>query len=403
MSLSMIEQIASSDGLKPFFDDFTFNKVDTVSNIGDMSYEEHTLLSTHYSTLKIIFPSLHDSLSFIFKSFTVSEIKSIESMLRFYIRLFPYEALETAINKKQSMITIHHRDDTCWVNFESFTIVHSYNSWKFRINDKINENLDMDHFDFENIKTVFINAFHRMFHDIFLNESLVINNELALKVANNQKNFTFNQMRYQHIFQHETDMNFAMHIRDYGNFQIITDRNSNVKKRVIEKGVMGVSGHLRVVKNVLHVSKLAETHISIHDESLDLLDHLFHIALTPIELNYLKKTLEVMYITDKCYLPNKDNEVQIVRANTGKKTIFNLIPEHRPYKFRKSWHVITVSTFISISFYLDGEYHLENVKSFQAAYEFCYNLLTQHVGASLNIDPSDVTELHFKTIEMSNY
>lgn len=401
MSLSMIEQLADATDIQTFFDSVKFNRVETVSNVGDMSYQDHTLMGTHYSTLKVMFPSLHDSLSFFLSAFTQSEIKSIESMIRFYIRLFPYDALETAINKNHPVITVNHRSDACWVNFEAFTIVRSYKKWKFKINDKHDKSLDLDALNFQNIQIVLLHAFYDMFHNIFKHEQFIINNELALKVAKNQDNFSFTQMRYQHMFTHETDMDFAKHVRDYGNLHIVTD--DNVKNRVIHRGVMGVSGNRRVVKNILHVAKQSETHISIHNECVDLLDNLFHIALTPTQLDYLKKTLEVMRLADICYPKHKDNEIQIIRANNGKKTIFNLISERTPYQFKTGRHCLIISSFISVGFYIENEYCSERVKTFQEAYELCYNLLIKHVGKSLDIDPKDVTELHFKTLEMSNY
>lgn len=401
MSLSMIEQLADAVDILPFFDSVKFNKVETVSNSGEISYQDHTLMGTHYSTLKVVFSSLQDSLSFFLSSFTQSEIKSIESMIRFYIRLFPYDALENAINNKNPIVKVNHRDDACWVDFGAFTIVRIYKKWKFKINDKYDKSLDLDALSFQNIQIVLIHAFYDMFHNIFKHDNFIINNELALKLAKNQDNFSFTQMRYQHIFTHETDMDFAKHVRNYGNLYIVTD--TNAKNRVIHRGIMGVSGNQRVVKNILHVAKQSETHISIHNECVDLLDHLFHVALTSTQLDYLKKTLEVMRIADICYPKHKDNEIQIIRANNGKKTIFNLITERTPYQFKTGRHSLILSSFISVGFYIQDEYCSERVKTFQEAYEMCYNLLIKHVGKSLDIDPKDVTDLHFKTLEMSNY
>jgi hypothetical protein len=134
-----------------------------------------------------------------------------------------------------------------------------------------------------------------------------------------------------------------------------------------------------------------------------LLDHLFKVSLRPTELDYLKKILELMRLSDSCYPNQKDTKIKIVRSNNSKKTIFNLITERCPFTFRTGRHSITIGAYISVGIYIEDEYTSLQLPSFEAAYKKCYEKLITHVSKTLDIKPEDVTDLHFKTLEMSNY
>lgn len=402
MPQSIIEQLAMTEEMEPIIDDLPLHRVNIVADVGDVSFSRDFIAGFHQQHFKMIFSTLQESLVFMFSDFSLSEIKSIDSMMQFYIRLFPYDLMIEANKIPETIVSMYRRDDSCIINFKLFSIAYRYNKWIFQINDKYANDISMYDMSFKSLQMAIITAIDSMFLDIFRNTSLVINNQLALAVAHNQSNFDFTTMRYQHLFKHETDMAFAMHIKDHNNFHVVTDHN--VKSRIVPKGVMVVSGNQRVEKNILNLTKLTETHVSIHNESIELFDDLFSVALSPIELEYLKKTFELMRLSDACYPRQPDNEIQIIRANNGKKTIFNLIRERLPFQFRTGRHSVSISSSLSVGFYIEDEYaSYQRVKSFQELYHMCYTKFIEHVGKTFGLRPEDVTELHFKTLEMANY
>jgi hypothetical protein len=402
MSLSLIEQFVTVDQIESVIDSLPLNKVNLISDSGDVTFKDDNIAGFRQQNFKIMFNTLQESLIFMFSNFSLSEIKSIESMMQFYVRLFPYDLMVEANKTPETVVTMYRRDDSCIINFKLFSIAYRYNKWLFQINDKYNNDIKMYDMSFKSLQMAIITAIDTMFLDIFRDTSLVINNQLALTVANNQTNFGFSTMRYKHLFTYETDMSFAMHIKDYDNFHVVTDKN--VKSRIVPRDVMVVSGNQRVEHNILNVAKLTETHISIHNESIELMDKLFSVTFSPVELEYLKKTFEVMRLSDCCYPRQPDTEIQIIRANTGKKTIFNLIREKIPFQFRTGRHSVSISSSISIGFYIEDEYlSCQKIKSFKDAYHLCYNKFIEHVSKTFDIPPEEVTELHFKTLEMSSY
>lgn len=402
MTLSIIEQFVTVEQVESVIDSLPLNKVKLISDVSDVSFEQDFIAGFRQQNFKIMFKTLQESLVFMFSNFSLSEIKSIESMMQFYIRLFPYDFMVEANKIPETVVTMYRRDDSCIISFKLFSIAYRYNKWIFQINDKYNNDIKMYDMSFKSLQMAIITAIDSMFLDIFRDVSLVINNQLALMVAHNQSNFDFTTMRYKHLFTYENDVTFAGHVKNYGKFLVVTDKN--VKSRIVPRDVMVVSGNQRVEHNILNVAKLTDTHISIHNDSIQLLDKLFSITFSPFELDYLKKVFKLMQLSDCCYPRQPDNEIQIIRANTGKKTIFNLIQEKIPFQFRTGRHSISISSFISIGFYIEDEYFsCQKIKSFKDAYYLCYNKFIEHVSKTFDIQPEEVTELHFKTLEMSSY
>lgn len=401
MSYSRIEILANIIDLAPYVESFNFNRMEPVCNVGDMSFSTQHFANSRYDSLFIIFGSFQESLKFMFSDFTASEIKSIDSALQFYLRLFPYDRLIELMNDPITNISMHKRDDSFLVNFKIFSIVYRYNEWSFQINDKFSSDRPMLELTYNELHMAILRSFEVMFNDIFMTHSLIIDNNLVKTVADNQTNETFSSMRYKQIFTHESDVDFAMHIKKYNKFKIFED--GKVNDHIFDQDELCVIGNDTVEKNIINVSKLSQTQISIHNESLYLLDHLFKVALRATELEYLKKTLELMRIADRCYPKQPDTKIKIIRGNSSKKTLFNLIREACPFTFRTGRHSITIGTYISVGIYIDDEYTSLKLPSFEAAYGFCYNKLISHVGKTLDLDPDYVTDLHFKTLEMSNY
>jgi hypothetical protein len=401
MSHSRIDTLANVIHLAPYIDSFNFNRMEPVRDVGDMSFSTQYFASSRYDTLSIIFPSFQESLRFMFSDFTDSEIKMIDSSLQFYLRLFPYEPLLDAMKDLVTTVSMHKRDDSFLMKFKCFSIAYRYNEWIFQINDKFNKNRCMLAMSYDELHMAILSAFDAMFKDIFMTHSLIVNNNIVKAVAANQTNFAFSSMRYNHTFTHESDMDFAMHIKKYNKFRVFEDRISN--EHVFNKDELCIIGNFTVEKNIMSVAKLSETQITIHNESVHLLDHLFKVALRPSELNYLKKILELMRLSDSCYPNQKDTKINIVRSNNSKKTIFNLITERCPFTLRTGRHTITIGAYISVGIYIEDEYTSLKLPSFEAAYEVCYDKFITHVSKTLDIKPEDVTDLHFKTLEMSNY
>lgn len=402
MSLSVIEQFVTVDNVESVIDSLPLHKVNFISDVGDVTFKDDIIAGFRQQNFKIMFNTLQESLIFMFSNFSLSEIKSIESMMQFYIRLFPYDLMVEANKTPETILSMYRRDDSCTIDFKLFSIDYRYNKWIFKINDKEANDIKMYDMSFKSLQMAIITAIDTMFMDIFRDTSLVINNQLALTVANNQSNFDFSTMRYKHLFTYENDVTFAGHVQSYGNFHVVTDKN--VKSRVVPRDVMVVSGNQRVEHNILNVAKLTETHISIHNESIGLMDKLFSVTFSPVELEYLKKTFEVMRLSDCCYPRQPDTEIQIIRANTGKKTIFNLIKERIPFQFRTGRHSISISLSISLGFYIEDEYlSCQKIKSFKDTYHLCYNKFIEHVSKTFDIPTEEVTALHFKTLEMSSY
>lgn len=401
MSHSRIDTLAHVLDLAPYIESFNFNRMEPVRDVGDLSFSTDFFSSTRYDNLSIVFGSFQESLKFMFSDFTDSEIKSIESAIYFYLRLFPYDPLVEEMNDPVTTVSMHKRDDSFLMDFKLFSIVYRYNEWIFQINDKFEKDRPMLAMSYNGLHNAILSAFAAMFKDIFMVHSLIVDNSLVKAVADNQANFTFSTMRYKHTFTYENDMDFAMHIKKYNKFKVFEDRNNN--DHVFKKDELCVIGNFTVANNIMSVSKLLETHISIHNESVYLLDHLFKVALRPSELEYLKKTLDLMRLADNCYPNQKDTKIKIIRTNNSKKSVFNLITERCPFTFRTGRHSITMGAYISIGLYIEDEYTSLQLPSFEAAYGVCYNKLISHVSKTLDIKPEDVTELHFKTLEMSNY
>lgn len=401
MSHSRIETLANVIDLAPYVENFNFNRMEPVRDVGDMSFSTQYFSSTRYDRLFIIFGSFQESLRFMFSNFTDSEIKSIESALQFYLRLFPYDRLVELMNDPITEVSMHKRDDSFLVNFKLFSIVYRYNEWIFQINDKFNADRTMFELTYNELHMAILRSFEVMFNDIFLSHTLIIDNNLVKAVADNQTNASFSSMRYKKIFTHESDVEFAMHIKKYNKFKVFED--AKVDDHIFNQDELCVIGNATVEKNIIDVAKLSLTQISIHNESVYLLDHLFKVALRPTELEHLKKTLELMRLADRCYPIQPDTKIKIIRGNSSKKTLFNLIREGCPYTFRTGRHSITIGTYISVGIYIEDEYTSLKLPSFEAAYGVCYNKLASHIGKTLDVDPDYVTDLHFKTVEMSNY
>lgn len=401
MSHSRIETLANVIDLAPYIETFNFNRLEPVRDVGDLSFSTDRFSSTRYDNLSIVFGSFQEALKFMFSDFTDSEIKSIESAIYFYIRLFPYEQLVEGMSDPITTVSMHKRDDSFLMNFKLFSIAYRFNKWEFQINDKFKKDRPMLSISYNGLHNAILSAFSAMFKDIFMIHSLIVDNSLVKTVAENQNNFTFSTMRYKHIFTHENDMDFAMHIKKYNKFKVFEDRKTD--EHMFNKDELCIIGNFTVANNIMSVSKLLETQISIYNESIYLLDHLFKVALRPSELEYLKKTLELMRLADNCYPNQKDTKIKIIRTNNGKKSVFNLITERCPFTFRTGRHSITIGAYISIGLYIEDEYTSMQLPSFESAYGFCYNKLVSHVGKTLDLDPDYVTDLHFKTLEMSNY
>lgn len=403
MSHSRINTLANVVDLAPYVENFNFNRMEPVRDVGDMSFSTQYFAGSRYDNLLIIFGSFQDSLRFMFSNFTESEIKSIDSAIQFYLRLFPHDGLIELMNDPVTDVSMHKREDSFRVNFKVFSVVHrsGFDEWIFQINDKFSNDRPMLALTYKELHKAILRSFEVMFNDIFLSHTLIIDNNLAKAVAENQTNASFSSMRYKKIFTHESDVAFALHIKKYNKFKVFED--AKVDDHVFNQDELCVIGNATVEKNIIDVAKLSLTQISIHNESVYLLDHLFKVALKPSELEYLKKTLELMRISDRCYPAQPDTKIKIIRGNSSKKSLFNLIREGCPYTFRTGRHTITIGTYISVGIYIEDEYTSIRLPSFEAAYGVCYNKLVNHVGKTLDVEPDYVTEFHFKTVEMSNY
>lgn len=401
MPQSQIETIAYSANIEHELNDLSFNCVDEVAVVGDMSYRQDNIAGFRMEHIKIVFNDLESSLHYMFSDYTHSELKSIHSMIQFYLKLFPYNRLTAANQEHQWIISIFKRDDTCRVDFKLFSITFLLNGWKFCINDKLLKDRLMTSTSFKSLQTVILSAFQDMFEDIFIKKHLMVNNNLVKQVLQNQTNFSFTAMRFKNVITHELDMEFAKHIRDSNKFRVVGELPNYVSS--VQHNEICVAGDIRVSRNVLNVTKLTDTYIVIHNDSLHLLDEIFSVSFTPEQLFYLKKMFQLLRLSDNCFESVHSNHIKIVRPNNGRKSLFNLIPERKALHFLTGRNSIVLSTQVTVSLLMGYTMKSIAADSFEAAYNLAYDAFISKVASHLSILPSEVTDRHITTLEMMHY
>lgn len=415
MIQSNMLNILNSDDIDAVLKTFPFNRVENIYSVNDLNYSVLKTIIGESELVKIIFPSFFDCLRFGFSDFTLSEVRSLVSMITFSIQLFPYDKLIDELNDDQTTFSIYKRNDACHFDFKLFRLSYHSNSWHFRMNDKLLINRKMNDLSFDDIHTAILTDIQAHLNNIFFQRPLIMDNKLFKSLIDNTTNFDFTSMRYKDIFTHETDMAFAQHIKDSKKFRVIIEDSGEMLD--VNPDEICTVGKKYIAKNILNISKMAETTLYIHNSSLHLLDGIFKVTFTQEQLVNLKKIINLMQLANRCFDPKTENFFQIVRANNSKKLISNLISEKTPFKIRIGQHTLIITGHISITLLTsNGNFSVNGITfekgysrfsyqdtHFEKVYDNAYDSFIEKVAACFSIEPSAVTSDHFTLLEMANF
>ena len=393
-----LELLLANTPIESVFDHSDFSVVTEAANVGEVSFNHFDFLTDKSYTATTFFTGLVQSLSFIFPNFTISEIKSLSSTAYFYFDIFPFPQIMNDMHASNFKVHVLNRKDTVRVNFNLFTLSFRFKKWIFSFSDTFKKEQEMESISFVNIHTAMLRSFKELISDVMIKPPLLFDNAIFKKIIENKSNFSFNSMRYEDVFTHETDVNFSRHIKKIQPLMIVGDLRSI--KGVAQPAMLYVKGDIRVTRNVLNVAKLSETQVYFRYESLDFIDSLFSVTFSSEQLSSLRKILNLINKINICFEKEAYSGIEVIRINNSKKAIYNLIKEKNAFHITFGRTSIHINRYIECSIIINNSYQSIKVESFEEAFNCIYQAFAVHVANYFNIDQSLVNDDYINLLEM---